>query len=162
MSGRDRSWLLPLTTFALALALSVVPIAGSAAAFRPDWVPMVLIFWAVVRPQHFGLLTAFFVGLALDMLSGALLGRHALALLPIVYLTLKSHFYLSVVRLWQATVTVLLMLVVYHFLLFWIDGVAGRSVPGIAGWAPVVTSALVWPLALAALGGFRRAEAEPV
>ncbi len=161
MTGHVRLWLLPAASFVLALGLSIVPLADSVAPFRPDWVPLVLIYWAVARPQHFGLLTAFALGLTLDMLSGALLGRHAIVLLPIVYLTLKLRLRIGTALIWQVTVTVLLMLVLYHFLLFWIDGVARRTIPGVIAWAPILTSTLVWPLIVGALGGFRRHRLDP-
>ncbi len=161
MTGSIRLWLLPAVTFALALGLSIVPLADSVAPLRPDWVPLVVIFWAVARPWHFGLLTAFAMGLALDMLSGAMLGRHALALLPIVYLALKLRLRMQAALLWQVTVTILLMLVLYHFLLFWIDGVARRTLPGAIAWAPILTSAVAWPIVVGALGGLRRYQQDP-
>ncbi len=156
MIARIQPFLLPLATFVLALALSIVPLGESVVPFRPDWVPLALIYWAVARPQHFGLLAAFAMGLALDMLTGSLLGRHALALLPVVYLALRLHLRIRVALAWQATVTVALMLVLYHFLLFWIDGVGQRAIPGAIGWAPLLSSALLWPMVMFALGGFGR------
>ena len=156
MIGWNRLWLPPVATFGLALALSIMPLYDSIAPYRPDWVPLILIYWAIVRPQHFGLLTAFIVALALDILTGSVLGRHALAVLPIIYLALKLHLRLRVALAWQVAVSVLLMLVLYHFLLFWIDGVVQRAIPSITVWAPILTSAVAWPLMLAALGGFGR------
>lgn len=156
MSGRIQPLLLPLGTFVLALALSIVPLGDRVVPFRPDWVPLALIFWAVARPQHIGLLAAFAMGLALDMLTGSLLGRHALALLPVVYLALRLRLRIRVALAWQATVTVALMLVLYHFLLFWIDGVGQHAIPGAIAWAPLLSSALLWSVVMVALGGFGR------
>lgn len=156
MTARIQPFLLPLATFVLALALSIVPLGDRVVPFRPDWVPLVLIYWAIARPQHIGLLAAFAMGLALDMLTGSLLGRHALALLPVVYLALRLHLRIRVALAWQVTVTVALMLVLYHFLLFWIDGVGQRAIPGAIAWAPLLSSALLWPVVMFALGGFGR------
>ena len=156
MIGRIRPLLLPLGTFVLALALSIIPLGDRIAPFRPHSVPLALIYWAIVRPRHIGLLAAFAMGLALDMLTGSPLGKHALALLPVVYLALRSHLRLRVALAWQATVTVALMLVLYHFLLFWIDGVGQRAIPGAIAWAPLLSSALMWPVVMFALGGFGR------
>ena len=156
MIARMRPMLLPLATFVLALALSIVPLGDRVAPFRPDWVPLALIYWAIARPRNFGLLTAFAMGLALDTLTGSPLGRHALALLPVVYLALRLHLRIRVALAWQVTVTVALMLALYHFLLFWIDGAGQRAIPDAITWAPLLSSALLWPLAMAALGGFGR------
>jgi rod shape-determining protein MreD len=73
--GSQRHLLLISLIFSLALA--IVPLPGPVAAYRPDWVPIVLIFWALMAPERVGLITALAMGLALDTLSGALLGQHA-------------------------------------------------------------------------------------
>jgi rod shape-determining protein MreD len=138
-----------------ALALAIVPLPAAVAAYRPDWVPIVLVFWSLMAPERVGLLTAFLMGLALDTLSGALLGQHALAMVTVVYLSVRFHLRIRVFPIWQLSVTVILLLTIYEFMLFWIDGVVGRSVPVIERWAPIVSGALVWPLILSYLNSVR-------
>lgn len=151
---RGKRHLLPIS-FAAALMLAIVPLPAALVAYRPDWVPLVLIFWGLMAPERLGLLTAFAMGLALDTLSGALLGQHALAMVTVVYLSVRFHLLIRVFPVWQLSVTVFLLLAIYEFMLFWIDGVAGRSVPIIERWAPVVSGALVWPLVLGYLASVR-------
>lgn len=144
MQDREHDWFVPLVSIVAALALSVLPLPGVVAPYRPDWVALVLLYWSLVSPRRFGLLTAFWTGLALDTLNGALLGQHALALLVIVYLSRRFYLRLRVFPLSQLTMAVAALLLLYEFLLFWIDGVAGRTVPLVERWGPVVTGALVW------------------
>jgi len=106
----------------------------------------VLLYWSLMAPRHFSLLTAFWMGIALDTLSGALLGQNALALLVVVYLAEKFHLRLRVFPLSQLAITVFLLLGLYEFVLFWIDGMAGRSVPLVERWVPPLTGTLVWVL----------------
>ena len=152
MRGPDTDWVLPISSFILALALAVFPLPGAVVAFRPD----VMIYWALATPERFGLLTALWLGLALDVLSGALLGQHVIAMLVVVYLSLRFHLRIRVFPIWQMTMTVFAMLAIHEFLLFWVDGAVGRSVPYIERWAPVLTSALLWPLVLGALDRARQ------
>ena len=156
MRDPNTDWVLPISSFVLALAFAVVPLPGAVAAFRPDWVPLIMIYWALVTPERFGLLTALWLGLALDTLSGALLGQHAIAMLVVVYLSLRFHLRIRVFPIWQMTMTVFAMLAIYEFVLFWVDGVAGRTVPYIERWAPVLTGALLWPLILGTLDRVRQ------
>ena len=156
MRDPDTDWILPLSTFVLALALSVVPLPEAVAAFRPDWVPLILIYWALVTPERFGLVTALWMGLAVDTLSSALLGQHALAMLVVVYFSLRFHLRIRVFPIWQMSMTVFAMLAIYEFVLFWVDGVAGRTVPYVERWAPVVMGALLWPLVLGTLDRMRQ------
>jgi rod shape-determining protein MreD len=152
MEGREHDWVIPFVSVIAALALAVVPLPGAITPFRPDWVALVLLYWSLVSPRRFGLLTAFWTGLALDTLNGALLGQHALALLVIVYLSRRFYLRLRVFPISQLTVAVTALLLLYEFVLFWVDGVAGRTVPLIERWAPVVSGALLWLLVVGVVG----------
>ena len=139
-----RNWWASSLSVVLTLALVAVPLPDAVAPMRPDWVAVVLLYWSLMAPRHFSLLTAFWMGIALDTLSGALLGQNALALLVVVYLAEKFHLRLRVFPLSQLAITVFLLLGLYEFILFWIDGMAGRSVPLVERWVPPLTGTLVW------------------
>ena len=141
-----RHWWASTLSLVLTLALVAVPLPDSVAPLRPDWVAVVLLYWSLMAPRHFSLLTAFWMGIALDTLSGALLGQNALALLVVVYLAEKFHLRLRVFPISQLAITVFLLLGLYEFILFWIDGMAGRTVPLIERWVPPLTGTLVWVL----------------
>jgi rod shape-determining protein MreD len=140
----QRHWWVSILSLAATLALAAVPLPDAVAPYRPDWVAVVLLYWSLMAPRHFSLLTAFWMGIALDTLTGALLGQNALALLLVVYLAEKFHLRLRVFPVSQLAFTVLLLLGLYEFMLFWIDGMAGRSVPLIERWLPPLTGTLVW------------------
>ena len=67
-------------------------------------------------------------------------------LLVIVYLAEKFYLRLRVFPVSQLAFTVLVLLGLYEFILFWIDGMAGRSVPLVERWVPPLTGTLVWIL----------------
>jgi rod shape-determining protein MreD len=144
MAAGQRQWWVSILSLVATLALASVPLPDAVAPLRPDWVAVVLLYWSLMAPRHFSLMTAFWMGIALDTLTGALLGQNALALLVIVYLAEKFHLRLRVFPLSQLAITVLLLLGLYEFILFWIDGMAGRTVPLIERWAPPLTGTLVW------------------
>jgi len=144
MDGRRHSWFVLAFSLALTLVLAVLPLPDLVAPLRPDWVAVVLLYWSLMAPRRFSLLTALWMGIALDTLSGALLGQNALALLVIVYLAERFHLRLRVFPVSQVAFTVLVLLGLYEFILFWIDGVAGRTVPLVERWVPPLTGTLVW------------------
>lgn len=139
-----RHWWVSVLSLAATLMLAVVPVPDLVAPLRPDWVAVVLLYWSLMAPRHFSLLTAFWMGIALDTLSGALLGQNALALLVVVYLAEKFHLRLRVFPVSQLAIAVLLLLGLYEFILFWVDGMAGRTVPLVERWLPPFTGTLVW------------------
>jgi rod shape-determining protein MreD len=155
----ESSFLASAFTLLLMLALAVVPLPDAAAPFRPDWVAVVLLYWALAAPRRFSLMTAFWMGIALDLLTGALLGQHSLALVLVVYIAERFHLRLRAFPLSQLALTVLVLLMLYEFMLFWVDGVAGRTVPLIERWAPPLTGAAVWVVLRVFWGSDDRREA---
>ncbi len=156
MRARESSDSLPAWGSVLcALALAIIPLPSLISAFRPDWVVLVVIYWSLMTPGRLGLFSAFFLGLLLDTLSGALLGQHALALLVVSYVVQRFHLRIRVFPIWQMSMTVLALLAIYQFLLFWVDGVAGRTVTTAERWAPVMIGAALWPFLLLLLENIR-------
>jgi rod shape-determining protein MreD len=139
-----RGWWVSMAGLTTTLALAAVPLPDSVAPLRPDWVAVVLLYWSLMAPRHFSLMTAFWMGIVLDTLTGALLGQNALALLVIVYLAERFHLRLRVFPVSQLAFTVLMLLGLYEFILFWIDGMAGRTVPLVERWLPPLTGTLAW------------------
>ena len=147
MSRNRRPRHLPIiATFIVALMLTVAPLSDSLEAFRPDWIVLVVIYWAMMLPRNYSVGVAWLLGIVLDVAQGTLLGQHALALCVIAYITVKFHLLLRVFPISQLTATVFVLLAVYQFLLFWINGVVGVSASAAYYWGPVLTGTIVWPL----------------
>jgi rod shape-determining protein MreD len=156
MGERSNSWFVPALSLVLTLALSLVPLPHLISSFRPDWVAVVLLYWSLIAPHRFSLMTAFWMGIVLDTLTGSLLGQHALALLVIVYVAERLHLRIRVFPVSQLGLTVFALLGFYEFILFWIDGVAGRTVPLSERWGPPLAGTLVWLALLAVFDSGRR------
>ena len=140
----------------LALMLTILPLPAWAVPFGPHWVVLTLIYWILQVPHRIGVGAAWVSGLALDTLQGALLGQHALALTLVAYFILKFHLRIRVFPIWQQTMTVLMLVAMYEFLIFWVDGMTGSLVAGPERWLAVLASAAVWPLLVPLLGRLQR------
>ena len=152
---RARRHLPTAFTLLAALMLTMAPLPAAIEPFRPDWVALVLIYWAMSVPLSYGVGVAWLLGILLDVAQGTLLGQHALALCVVTYVTVKVHLLIRVFPLPQLTATVFALLALYRFLLFWINGVAGITAAPVVYWGPVVTGALLWPLVYLFLSGLR-------
>ncbi len=144
-----------ITCIIAALMLTIAPMPDWARAFRPDWVALTLIYWAMILPRTYSVGTAWIIGIVLDVAQGTLLGQHAIALCFIIYITVKFHLQFRVFPVSQMSATVFAMLAFYQFILFWINGVAGVTTSATTYWAPVLTGALIWPLLTLFFGGVR-------
>lgn len=145
-----------LLALALALVLQFIPMPDALAALRPMWVPLLLAFWALARPEPRGLLGAWFIGLLLDAAYGSALGQHALGLTLLVYAVLQLRTLLVVFHIWQAALALTPAWLGYSFLMFWIDGATEHSADGWQRWMPVLTTTLAWPLLAPLLRAFHR------
>jgi rod shape-determining protein MreD len=155
--SRDRgSRRLPvIITFIVGLMLTVMPLTDSVEPFRPDWLALVVIFWAMHLPRTWSVGSAWIIGIVLDVSYGTLLGQHALALCVIAFATVRFHLLMRVFPLSQLSATIFALLALYQFILFWVNGVAGVSAPTITSWAPVITGTLLWPFLFMFLSGVR-------
>ena len=156
MSRETSSRRLPvIITLIVGLMLTVMPLPQVVAGFRPDWLAVLVIFWAMQLPRTWSVGSAWMIGIILDVANGTVLGQHALALCVIAFITVRFHLLMRVFPLSQLTATVFALLALYQFLLFWINGVAGISAPSISYWAPVISGTLIWPFVYFFLSGLR-------
>lgn len=153
-SGRVRTWLV-LLSMLVALSLEVTPLPAELATWRPPWLALVAVYWALAHPRRYGLAVAWVAGLVLDVLKGGVLGQHALAMSIVAWLTLRFHLRLRVFPIWQQTVAVGGIVALHQFLVFWVDGVTGGAELTWQRTAPTLAALLAWPLVTAVIDRVR-------
>ncbi|ABI55526.1 rod shape-determining protein MreD [Alkalilimnicola ehrlichii MLHE-1] len=134
-----------LASLVLAGMLVIVPMPDWAVPARPQWVALVLLYWAMALPSRVGVTVAWLAGLFQDALVGSLLGQHALAFALIAWIILKLHRRMRLMPVWQQALTILLLLYAVQLVLFWVNGFVGRPVPPWQAWLAPVIGAALWP-----------------
>lgn len=138
-----------IITLIIALMINMAPVPEWADPFRPNWVALTLIYWAMCFPGSYSIGTAWLIGLIVDVALGTLLGQHALALSLTIYITVKFHLQMRQFPPLQLAATVFALLAFYQFILFWINGVAGITTSAVLYWGPVLSGTIVWfPLSM--------------
>ena len=140
----------------LAAVLSLLPMPEILATGRPAWVPLVVIFWILALPQHYGLFFAWAVGLVMDVLYGTVFGQGAMAMLFMALAVNQLHRRLKMYPWWQQCFMVLVIVGLYQLTTLWIGNATGRLNPSLLYLLPSVTSALLWPWLAALLHSLRR------
>ena len=138
-----------ILTSAVALLLTIVPLPQWLAYARPDWLLLVVVYWSLNAPGMAGLFYAWLCGLMLDALVGTLLGQHGLAFLLVATITQFRQLRMRNFPLLHQATEVGLLIALYHFILFWIDGIVGTAVASWLRWLPALTGALIWPVLVA-------------
>ncbi|NIR30715.1 MAG: rod shape-determining protein MreD [Gammaproteobacteria bacterium] len=145
-----------VSSFVLALMLTALPVPDWAGVWRPAWVALVLIYWCMAVPERVGVGVGWLVGLLLDVLTGTLLGHHALGLSVVAFVTHKLHQQVRVLPLWQQGISVFALVLIYQLLVLWINGIRGFPVEALAYWASPLTSTVLWPWVFIILRDVRR------
>ncbi|NJO13314.1 MAG: rod shape-determining protein MreD [Gammaproteobacteria bacterium] len=153
MSRDQQLHRLPMIVSAvIALVLSVLPLPHWGEVGRPDFLVIVVLYWAIMSPRAGGLLLAFIAGLALDAAKGVVLGQHALALTLATAIAINLHLRIRVFPILHQALTIFMLLVIYQFVLYWIDGASGHPVTTMWRWLPAFTGAALWPVFAGLLG----------
>lgn len=129
----------------LALLFSIMPLAEPMLLWRPEWLLLVVIFWALHAPRWIGVWMALWLGLLLDIVMGTPLALHATGMVVAVHLAGMTQSWGGIHSLRATTLLVLGLVAVARLVQFglqwWID-------PGVSFWVlwpGVLASALVWP-----------------
>lgn len=115
------------------------------AAWVPDILALVLVFWAVHQPLRVGVGTAFLLGLAMDVHQSALLGQHALAYALLTFLAIGIHRRLLWFKVLSQTAQMLPLFVSMHVLILLVRLVAGGVFPGWSILLAPLLETLLWP-----------------
>ena len=116
------------------------------AAWVPDLLAVVLVFWSVHQPLRIGVGVAFAFGLALDVQQGALLGQHALAYTVLAYAAVFMHRRLLWFAVPTQAVQLLPLFLGMHLLELLARLAAGGSFAGASLFLAPLIEAALWPL----------------
>jgi rod shape-determining protein MreD len=140
----------------IAMMLTILPLPDWAIWLRPQWVLLVMVYWCLALPERISVGIAWVIGLLLDVLLGTLLGQHALSLAVVAYFIVKFHPRIRLYPIWQKTLIVFMLSLIYLALLFWVQGLLGVLPNSWQFWLPALTSTLLWPWVFIILRDLRR------
>src|SRR5204863_9261937 len=125
---------------------NVLPVSGVAAALKPGFVALVILYWCIKEPRYVGVGIAWSIGLLMDVGDGTLFGQHALAYAFLAYAA--EYFRRRVLRfpLWQQAAQVAVLLGLCAALVFVVRYVGGAPLPRWTYTVPPLVGALLWPV----------------
>lgn len=127
------------------MVLEILPLPHWAVWYRPEWVFVILLFWMVSMPNRVGMVVAFIVGITVDLLTGTLLGQHALAYVIVAYFVAKFHLQLRNFPFWQQLGMMFILILLELALQYWVMGLVGLPPKNWGYWFSSLTSIVIWP-----------------
>ena len=145
-----------LLTFIVALTATIMPLPLEVDAFRPDWVLVVVLYWCLALPSKVNVITAWLLGLLIDILLGSILGIHAAAMALTVYIVAGNFQKIRNFSVWQQALIVGVLSALYHLIVFWLQRFLTDAVFLPHYLYPVITTVVLWPWGFLLLRKIRR------
>lgn len=140
----------------VALALMIVPLPTWVFYYWPDWVALVLVYWALYTPDRVGPLVGFIIGIVLEVLFVREFGVEALGLATLALLVNRANQQLSVLSIWQQTIIIGLFVAIFKLITGWLYGLVADFTITIEYWYSIFGDIVIWPFVSILLHELRR------
>lgn len=151
---RAQLWLFA-ASIVLAFLMQLLPLPQPLLPYKPFWLALVLIYWAIEAPERVGLGFAFLLGLTGDILTGELLGEQALRLIILAFIVLRFRSRLRFFPMWQQALAIFGLLLNDRIVVLMVRGFSGDPMPASAFWIAPVVGMLAWPFVFLLLDDLR-------
>jgi rod shape-determining protein MreD len=135
-----------LLSVLIALVLTLLPLPESWQAWKPEWLALTFIHWALLLPRKISFFLVWFIGLLVDTLSGTLLGQHAFGFLLVLYLSIRLGERMTARTLMQQLTLIFIALGAYLLISLWILRASDYKPQTWTYWLPLLSSLIVWPI----------------
>ena len=132
-----------------ALLLNMLQNMGlwGSAAWSPDLLAVVLVFWTVHQPLRVSIGAAFVFGLLMDVHQGGLLGQHAMSYTVLSFFAITIHRRLLWFTVPSQAAQVFPLFLAAHGVELVLRMLGGGTFPGIEMALSPVLEAVLWPVA---------------
>ena len=132
-------------SFIVAFLINLMPWRGLALQVYPDFVLLILLYWAMQEPRSVGQGLGFLLGLLMDVADSALLGQHALIYVVVVFLAQLLRVRVLQQSLPAQGLHVLALLSLAQLISVGLNLSMGRELSGIWLIFSPLLSAILWP-----------------
>jgi rod shape-determining protein MreD len=138
--------LLIAISFSIAFLLMVVPVDFEWRWCRPEFVVLLVIYWAMTTPQYFGLFSAWCVGFFQDLIEFSPLGVNAIGMMIIAYLANMLYARIKHYVFWHQALWIFIFIAVFGLYSNWVVSLVSEREGSFLFFVAALTSALIWPL----------------
>ncbi|MDO8286619.1 MAG: rod shape-determining protein MreD [Rhodoferax sp.] len=117
------------------------------AAWTPDVLAVVLVFWTVHQPLRVSIGAAFVFGLLMDVHQSGLLGQHAMAYTVLSFFAITIHRRLLWFSVPSQAAQVFPLFAAAHAVELAVGMISGGTFPGLSLLLAPVAEAVLWPVA---------------
>jgi len=138
-------WFMVLSV-SVGMFAAVFPFSPNYSVLRPELLCLLVIYWVSQTPQYAGVLFAWSVGIAQDVIEGITWGGHAMALAIVAYICIVAHQRIKNYSVWHQTLWVFVLVGFHQVMVNWMQSLAGYKSAPLGLIISTAVSALFWPL----------------
>ena len=159
-SKKNKLWI--YLTLVISLFIDLYMFPDAVMHLKPQFTLLVLIYWNMALPDKVGISEALVIGLLLDILTGPILGLHALLFVLVTYICQRFFYQFRVSPVLQQSIILFFFFFVFKMTLAFdfVDVSSGVSVSDIQYLLNASTfafvSSLMWPIIFFILRELRR------
>jgi rod shape-determining protein MreD len=143
-----------MVSLLIAVILTIIPLNEQMSLWRPEWIALTLVHWALVIRDKISLVMAFVIGLIIDVLFDPMIGQHTVGYVLVTYLAVRLGLRMNPEAFLQQTALLIAVLVLYLITGLLIQGATNTHAGGWLYWATLLSSIIVWPFYHGLLGYF--------
>jgi len=132
--------------FSLVVAFLLNLLPWEQAVGVPDFVALVLVFWAIHQPRMIGISIAFLMGVLMDVNQATLLGENALAYTLLSYFSIMIHRRVLWFQVGTQALHILPLLLLTQVVQLLVRLIVSGKFPHWYYFSESFVSALLWPL----------------
>lgn len=145
-----------VSIFTVGFMLEIMPWPNGSQGFRPSWVILILIYWALALPDKISIGTAFVAGIIWDLVLGSVLGIHALVLSISIYFVAKHHIVVRNLSLWLQSLLAMLYVIAIRLFIFIVELVLHSAEFNTQEIFGAIVSGILWPWVFLLMRQIRR------
>ena len=143
-----------LITIILGLFVSLITLPLG--YYAPEWILLIIIYWAIAVPSNSKLFLAFLSGILVDIVYGQVLGISSLFFVLLLYIILRLYNSLRYMTIAQQAVVLFIFIFLKQHLLVWAYYIIDRNIDYQALLVGSIVTASIWPLIYYTLRFIRR------
>lgn len=141
----------------VALVLTVVQLPGWLFYYWPDWIAIVVAYWALVAPKRIGPYVGFIIGTLLEVLFVRKFGVMGFGLATLALVVNTTSQQLRVLSIWQQMISMGVFIGLFKLLTGWLSGMVAGFTITTEYWYSLLGTVVIWPFAFILLEELRRA-----
>ena len=148
-------WVFALSIF-IALVLTVLPVPQVVFYFWPDWIPLVMFYWALTDSERIGPWVGFAVGTLMEVVFVRSFGVLGLGMATMVFAVNRIHLQLRVLSVWQQMLVVGIFIGIFKLITGWIYGMISGFTLNAEDFYSLIGGMVTWPFLFILLQELRR------